>query len=179
MKKLNKDLLQIREATIEDAHFLAEFGKNTFLEAYSYDENEENTALHLLQNFNPERIETEIRGGNVIFLIAELELKPIGYAKLIKYLKPQFNLPYEGDYMEINKVYIQKEYIGCGVGQELIGNIIQRAEKEHIEVLWLVVWADNAKAISFYKKFRFSIQGFHPFQFGKETFQDLLMTKKL
>lgn len=75
----------IRQATIDDAKILTDLAYTTFWDAFAHHpENAPDDLNHYIrQAFNQDQIMAEFSNERSIFLIAELEGKPAGYAKLI------------------------------------------------------------------------------------------------
>jgi ribosomal protein S18 acetylase RimI-like enzyme len=54
--------------------------------------------------------------------------------------------------LEIERIYILKEYQGKKVGQLLCETALQIAKQSQADYIWLGVWEENHKAMNFYKK---------------------------
>jgi len=52
-------------------------------------------------------------------------------------------------------ITVLRDYWGCGIGSRLMEMMIDFAKKSGIEILYLEVRADNARAISLYEKYGF------------------------
>jgi len=81
--------------------------------------------------------------------------------------------------MEIERIYARKEYLGNKVGQILIEKSIEIAKQKKMDYIWLGVWRENPRAISFYSKNGFTEFGTHPFMMGNVEQTDILMKWKL
>jgi ribosomal protein S18 acetylase RimI-like enzyme len=106
-------------------------------------------------------------------LLVELGNEIIGYAKM------RVNLVENPDMksLEIERIYISKDYHGQKYGAMLMQKCIDVAIENNYESIWLGVWEHNPKAINFYQKWGFEIFGEHIFQLGDDAQTDFLMKK--
>jgi diamine N-acetyltransferase len=156
---------------------LSKLGAKTFFDSFAKDNLPENIEAYLKKSFAPEIQLQEIARPEVIFLIAESDEIPVGYAQLILNSRDEIikgELP-----MELRRIYAVQEYIGRGVGKELMTRAIHEARQRDCDILWLGVWEKNQRAIDFYKKWGFREMGSHMFTLGDEPQNDLIMTLDL
>lgn len=129
------------------------------------------------QAFSLEQIAAELADDRSIFLIAEIESKPAGYAKLI------VDSTEEGITatrpIELSRLYSHQEFLGKGVGQNLMDACFEYAKTNSHDVIWLGVWEYNPRAQAFYTKNGFRKVGKHTFLLGSDPQTDLLMQKEL
>jgi diamine N-acetyltransferase len=165
--------MKIRYGTIQDAKMLSELGARTFYDTFAKDNTPENMDAYLKQSFSLETQYRELSEPDVVFLIAEFEDAPAGYAQLIlnsrdeaiKGMKP----------LEIRRIYAAKDYLGKGVGKELMQATIHEARARDCDCIWLGVWEKNQRAIEFYKKWGFRTVGTHTFFLGDDPQNDFMM----
>ncbi|MEY4540202.1 MAG: hypothetical protein RLZZ306_1959 [Bacteroidota bacterium] len=165
--------MKIRIATESDIEQLCEIGAKTFTETYGNQNTPENLQNYLQEKFNKKQILDEIQIPKTIFLLVELGNETIGYAKM------KVNLEENPDStsLEIERIYISKQYHGQKYGAMLMQKCIDVAQENHYESLWLGVWEHNPKAFNFYQKWGFEVFGEHIFQLGDEAQTDFLMKK--
>jgi len=169
--------MDIRYGTIDDAKMLAEFGANAFYDSFAKDNTEENIRLFLESKYSTELQRKELSDPNVLFLIAEIEDEMIGYAKIN--LNSRDHSVQGEKSIEIERVYAAKEFIGKGVGKELMLACIDEAKKRDCDSIWLGVWEKNPRAIEFYKKWGFNEIGTHVFNLGNDPQKDYIMELRL
>jgi diamine N-acetyltransferase len=164
---------QIRISNINDVDLLCEIGSKTFIETYGHQNTPEDLKKYLEEKFNKKQISEEILTPKTIFLLVELENEVIGYAKM------RVNLVENPDTksLEIERIYISKDYHGQKYGAMLMQKCIDVAIENNYESIWLGVWEHNPKAINFYQKWGFEIFGEHIFQLGDDAQTDFLMKK--
>lgn len=170
-------MISIRQATQDDAKLLTDLSYTTFWDAFAHHpKNAPDDLNHYMrQAFNQEQIEAELTEQSSIFLIAEIDGKPAGYAKLI------IGSIEEGVTasrpIELSRLYSHQEFIGKGVGQNLMDVCFERARRHDHDVMWLGVWEYNPRAQRFYEKNGFQVVGRHTFQLGSDPQTDLLMQR--
>jgi GNAT superfamily N-acetyltransferase len=165
--------MNMRYGTTADAKMLSEFGAKTFYDTFAKDNTPENMAVHLKRSFSPEIQFAELSSPDNIFLIVEIESQPIGYAQLI--LGSKEDMVAGTNPLEIRRIYASQEYLGKGVGKELMRAAIQEARQRDCDSLWLGVWEKNPRAIDFYKKWGFKEVGMHTFKVGDDPQRDFVM----
>src|ERR1043165_42520 len=167
----------IRRGTIEDAGLLSELGARTFSETFSADNTPENFAAYMAASFNVAQQTAELRDAAAIFLIAEVDGRAAGYAKLHDG-KPEQGVA-GAKPIELVRLYVLREWLGRRVGQELMRACIDEARAAGHDTIWLGVWERNARAQAFYRKWDFQTVGEHIFQLGSDPQRDLVMARTL
>lgn len=171
--------IQIRQATTEDAKVLTDLAYTTFWDAFAHHPKNapDDLAHYMRQAFNLDQIASELADEKSIFLLAELEGKAAGYAKIIiDNIEPGITAERP---IELSRLYSHQEYLGQGVGQSLMDACFARAVKEGCDVMWLGVWEFNPRAQRFYEKNGFQVVGSHTFVLGSDPQTDLLMQRTL
>ena len=171
--------ISIRQARPDDAKLLTDLSYTTFWDAFAHHPKNapEDLNHYMRQAFNEEQIAAELDEKDSIFLIAELDGKPAGYAKLIVGTT-ETGITAERP-VELNRLYSHQEFLGKGVGQDLMDACFERARRHEHDVMWLGVWEFNPRAQRFYEKNGFRVVGRHTFQLGSDPQTDLLMQKEL
>ncbi len=165
--------MNIRYGTTDDAEMLSELGARTFFDTFAKDNTPENMAVHLKKSFAPEIQLAELSDPDNIFLIVEDDGKPVGYAQLTLVSQEEFLTGTNP--LEIRRIYASQEYLGKGVGKELMQAAIREAKQRGCDSVWLGVWEKNPRAIEFYKKWGFKEVGTHIFSVGDDPQRDFVM----
>jgi diamine N-acetyltransferase len=169
--------MKIRYGNISDATMLSKLGAKTFYDTFAKENTPENINLYIRKSFSTEIQLNELSRHDIIFLIAELEDEPVGYAKL------KMNSNDESvkgtKVTEIERIYASQEYIGKGIGKELMKACINEARQRGCDSIWLGVWEKNQRAIEFYKKWGFRKVGTHIFKVGEDPQNDFVMELEL
>ncbi|MCH5600730.1 GNAT family N-acetyltransferase [Niabella ginsengisoli] len=142
--------IEIRKVTIVELEELQKISKLTFTETFSSDNTEENMNLYLDKTFSIEKLKTELADKNAAFYFALLDNKVIGYLK-VNFESSQTEIKDENS-IEIERIYVLKEFHGKKVGQLLYNKAIEIAKQKMANYVWLGVWEMNYKAIRFYQK---------------------------
>ena len=171
--------IRIRRATPDDAKLLTDLSYTTFWDAFAHHpKNAPDDLNHYMrQAFNIEQITAELAEPASIFLIAELDGKPAGYAKLIVD-STEHGITATRP-IELSRLYSHQEFLGKGVGQNLMDACFELGIENGHDVMWLGVWEYNPRAQAFYRKNGFHEVGKHTFQLGSDPQTDLLMQKDL
>jgi len=169
--------MKIRYGTTDDARMLSELGARTFYETFAKDNTPENMDLHLKESFSPEIQFEELSAPNTIFLIVEAESIPLGYAQLLMDSRDESLTGSKP--LEIRRIYVAQEYVGKGIGKELMKAAIDEARRRNCDCVWLGVWEKNQRAIDFYRKWGFHETGTHIFKVGEDPQTDFVMELKL
>lgn len=169
--------ITIRRGTVEDAGLLSDLSARTFTDTYGADNTPEDLAEYLATHFSVARQTAELEDPDSTFLIAEVDGRAAGYAKL-RAGKAEESI--EGaNPVEIVRLYASREWHGRGLGEKLMRACLDAAREAGRETIWLGVWERNARAQAFYRKWDFRAVGEHIFQFGSDPQRDILMQRTL
>ena len=120
--------MKIRYGNLSDATMLSELGAKTFYDTFARDNTPENISLYIKKSFS-----------------REIQLNELS--------RPDMNSKEESvkgeKVMEIERIYASQEYIGKGVGKELMKACINEARQRNCDSVWLGVWESNQRAIDF------------------------------
>ena len=86
---------------------------------------------------------------------------------------------HDAEALELERIYVSKEVQKNGFGSYLMEQTIAIAKQRKKKYIWLGVWAQNRKAISFYQKHGFSIIGTYEFVIGEDIQMDNIMRRDL
>lgn len=169
--------IDIQKVTLNDINQLQKIGRQTFSETFSGDNSEEDMKKYLDENFSVEKLTDELNNKNSEFYFAKLENTVIGYLKL-NFGESQTELK-DNKALEIERIYVPKEFHGQSVGQILYEKAIQVAKQKDVYYVWLGVWEENLRALSFYKKNGFTEFDKHIFKLGNDEQTDIMMKLQL
>ena len=165
--------IDLVKVTVDDVYQLQTIGRQTFYETYAAENAEENMTQYLAEGFSVEKLTTELNDTNAEFYFALSDQKIIGYLKL-NFGLSQTELQEEQS-LEIERIYVSKEFHGKNVGKILYNKAVEIAKQKNINFIWLGVWEKNLRAISFYKKNGFVEFDKHIFRLGPEEQTDIMM----
>jgi ribosomal protein S18 acetylase RimI-like enzyme len=165
--------IEINKIGIAELIQLQEIGRQTFSETFSAGNSEENMKNYLEEGFSEEKLSQELNDPNTAFYFATQDDVVIGYLKL-NFGASQTELQDEGA-LEIERIYVLKDFHGKSVGQVLYNKAIDIAKEKKAKYVWLGVWEENPRAISFYKKNGFVEFDKHIFILGDDEQTDIMM----
>lgn len=171
------EFVEIKKVTIHDIEQLQQIGRQTFSETFSSRNTKENMNKYLAEGFSNEKLTEELNNENSEFYFALSENEVIGYLK-INFGQSQTELQ-DDTGLEIERIYVLKEFHGKKVGQVLYEKAIEIAKQKNAVYVWLGVWEENPRAISFYKKNGFVEFDKHIFKLGEDEQTDIMMKLKL
>src|SRR5688572_13755352 len=163
----------IRKINANDIHQLVNISRQTFLETFSSMNSSENMNKYLEENLTLKKLTAELNNSDTEFYFAETDKQAIGYLK-INTSDAQTELKNENS-LEIERIYVLKEYLGKKAGQLLFDKALAIAKKKKVELVWLGVWEENSRAINFYKKNGFVQFDKHIFMLGDDEQTDIMM----
>ena len=167
--------LEIKIEQINHSHIeaLQQIGRQTFSETFAESNSAENMAKYLEEAYSFEKLNEEINNPNSLFYFAMLDEKVIGYLKLNMGVS-QTELQGKNA-IEIERIYVLKDFHGKKVGQLLFDKAIKIAKEQQVAYVWLGVWEENKRALQFYTKNGFVEFDQHIFVLGDEAQTDIMM----
>ena len=177
MAKLRMEFMKITRITSNEIDQLQKIGRQTFYETFSTGNTQENMQKYLDERFSIEKLTAELNDKNAMFYFAQLENKIVGYLK-INFGDSQTELK-DDKSLEIERIYVLKEFQGKKIGQILYDKAIEIAKQKDADYIWLGVWEENPRAIKFYKKNGFIEFDKHIFKLGNDEQTDIMMKLKL
>lgn len=152
---------------------LQDISRQTFFDAFSEVNTKEDMNQYLDMNLSLEQLTKELSNPSTSFYFAKSNNEILAYLKLneAEAQTEKRDVPS----MEIERIYVRKEFQNRGVGQFLLDKSIQITKYKKLKLIWLGVWEHNLKAIKFYEKNGFHFFGKHSFFLGEDEQTDLLM----
>jgi len=169
--------LEFKKCKQNDLKALSQISKETFVAAFALQNNPEDFEHYIKNAFSLETIATELKNNASHFYFVYTNKARVGYFKLNEFdAQNEFQEP---NGLELERIYVLKEYQAKGFGTQILHKIIEIATKKDKEYIWLGVWEYNKKAIRFYQKNGYLKFATHPYFIGKDKQTDWLMRKEL
>lgn len=170
---------RIRECTVADASTLALIGAATLLDAYAGLLPGDALLAHCAKNHQPSAYEAELARPRSRAWLGEVApgRAPVGYAMLTSPDFPQ-ELLAAGD-LELRRIYVLSRFHGGGAGQHLMQAAIAFAREQAAPHLLLGLYAENHRAMAFYRKHGFVQVGNRKFELGGVVFDDPVLCLSL
>ena len=165
--------IDIRKVSLSDLIQLQKIGRQTFYETFAALNTEENMSAYLEKGFSIDKLTAELNDKDSEFYFASIDNNVIGYLKL-NFGQAQTELKHDNA-LEIERIYVLKEFHGKKVGQIFYDKALEVARQRKVDYVWLGVWEENPRAISFYKKNGFVEFDKHIFVVGDDEQTDIMM----
>ena len=174
---MGKNKISIQKTTINEVEALQSISRLTFYETFAEVNTEENMSSYLENDLSLERLSEELNNPHSEFYFAFFVNEVIGYLKIN--CESAQTEQKTANSLEIERIYVLKEFLGKNIGQLLLEHAFQIAREKGNENVWLGVWEENKRAIRFYQKNGFKEFDKHIFMLGEDAQTDILMRKKL
>ena len=156
----------IRRATIQDAELLSALGRQTFYDTFTGTCTEQDMQQFLQEYFNLDQVKMELANEKDYYFFSETNGVASGYVRMMEDYS-HFELMKKWKALELKRIYVDKNFHGKGIAQQLMNFTEDFARQNKYEVVWLGVWEHNLKAKKFYKKCCFKDSGHtHYFPIG-------------
>jgi ribosomal protein S18 acetylase RimI-like enzyme len=165
-------LITIREANKDEAALIAKISRSTFQETFGPVNTEKDMQLFLDEQFTMQQLVEEVGKPGHRHFLAWYQDQPAGYL-FIKYRSHPALLTDAA--IEISRIYCLAAFQGKGIGKALMLEAMKEGRTNHCSTVWLGVWKENKKALTFYQSFGFDIFGTTDFLLGMDMQQDWLM----
>ena len=156
---------------------LQAISRQTFFDAFGEVNTNEDMNHYLEVNLSMEQLTSELNNPSTSFYFAKNEKEILAYLKINEADGQSEKRAMPS--MEIERIYVRKEFQNRGVGQFLLDHSIQITKDKQLKLIWLGVWEHNVSAIRFYERNHFQFFGKHSFMLGSDEQTDLLMELKL
>ncbi len=167
--------ITIKQVRLNDLEQLQQIGQQTFFETFSTGNSDQNMTDYLAESFALPKLTRELQNTDSQFYFALAQDRVVGYLKLNT--GSSQTEKQRDDALEIERIYVAKEFHGKKVGQILYDKALDEAQKKQASFIWLGVWEGNQRAIQFYKKNGFVEFGQHLFKLGEDEQTDILMKR--
>lgn len=170
--------MQVRHAIADDVPALAALAGRSFRSAFAAENAPADIDAYVSEAFSPDKLRRELADARNVFLLAGTAGNEIaGYAKLR--IGPADVSVGGPDPVEIERLYVDPETIGRGIGATLMRACLDEAAARGHRTVWLGVWVHNARAIAFYERWGFRTVGSHVFRLGSDDQTDLIMERSV
>ncbi len=158
----------VRKANEYDAEMISLIGKISFRDAFGNVFDKDNLEEYLKNVYNPDKIEVSINKENNAWFVAELDDRPVGFAKVRKF---SLNDEIESvSQVQLEKIYVLPGYQDRGAGSLLLDEVLNLAHELSPDYIWLDVYTGNEKAIRFYERNGFKKETTYYQGFGSQHF---------
>lgn len=130
--------LDLQPCTIENLEVLRDLSIKTFFETFASRNTPENMEAYLEQAFHIDKLRGELSDMNTSFYFLYSARKLAGYLKLNE--APSQTEINDKCSLEIERIYVAKEFQGRGLGRYLMDQTVETAVQRGKRYVWLGVW---------------------------------------
>lgn len=148
-------MITIQRAAISDAALIADIGAKSFIESHGNSAPAGDIESYVSTTYDLKIAEEELNNPENIFHLIYYKNRAAGFSKII------FNSPYalieSSAVTKLERIYLLKEFYDLKLGLALLNYLTALSKKENQIGMWLFVWTQNQRAVSFYKKYGFNV----------------------
>ena len=169
--------MEIRPVQIEELSLWCDICRRTFSDTFALTNSETNMRVYMDTYFNLKRLEQELRDPKRSIFMAWVDGQPVAYLNM--YDGPVEKSVSAERSIELNRIYVDKDFQGKGVSHLLMDKAIEVAREKNKTGVWLGVWEKNMRAQAFYVKRGFKKMGTHIFEMGLDPQTDYIFELEL
>ena len=169
--------IRVRLATLDDAAALSAVGTASFRDAYAAHSNAPDIEAHIEDRFTEGAVRDRFAQGECNYFLAEVDGQPAAMAQVRMAACPIAG----GDEnaLELQQLYVLADMQRHGLGRRMMARVIEHAESQGANGVWLSAWEFADWATRFYSSVGFEAIGKVKFKLGSTAFTDLLMWRPL
>lgn len=168
-------MIKIEQIGLASLEELREISIKTYFDTFDGSTSDENMTAYLNDELNLDVLKAEMENPEMLFYFAYVDGKLAGYLKLNVGLAQSEAMP--ENWMELQRIYIDKDFKGNGLGTALVDHTLHEAKARGISEIWLGVWERNFLAQKFYKKLEFERFSEYSFWMGEDEQTDWLLKR--
>lgn len=168
---------QLRRCTVADLNTLRDLSIEIFCETFAPLNTPENMDAYVQSAYTLPKLRREMEDPKQEFYFAYADGILAGYLKVNE--APSQSEINDPNALELERIYVAKEFLGAGVGQFLMDQAVEMARNRGKKYIFLGVWEYNHRAKRFYQKNGFYRFGQHTFVMGDDPQTDYLLRKDL
>lgn len=158
-------MINIVKATINDCDLLTKLSKQCFFESHGHSASKENVESFIANTYNKESFKNELENSENKYHIIYVNNVVVGYSKIV-FDAPNENIK-EQHITKLDRLYLLKICYGQNLGRKLFNFNIELSKNNDQKGIWLAVWVENYRAITFYEKMGFKIVGAYDFRISE------------
>ncbi|MCJ1442508.1 MAG: hypothetical protein MMC23_003004 [Stictis urceolatum] len=171
--------IDLREARLQDAAQLSEFGSKVFTLTYGYTVSPEELQAFLEEKYSIAATTEDITNPKKNCILATTATDTILGFVLLTRGTTDPSIAHLERAIELQRLYVDTNYHGKGIGKTLAHEAERIARKEGFKNIWLGVWEEAHNPQRVYERLGYRIVGKHDFAIGQITHTDHIMMKEL
>lgn len=165
----------LRNAQAADAPALAALARSSFAATYAPSHDAERIRIHCERVLGDDAVLAWCKDPEQHILVAEVDGRMLGFAQWHFAAAPQ---PARQP-LEVKRFYLSADAHGSGLAQRLFDAVRNAAFAAGADLIWLCVYAGNARARRFYEKQGMQPIGWVPYTFVDQVDDDLALGLRL
>lgn len=170
-------MIKIEQIGLEALDTLQALSVKTYFDTFDGTTSDEDMDAYLASALNHEVLRAELEDPKAWFYFIYYGEQLAGYLKLNTEEAQSEEMPH--DWMELQRIYIDREFKGHGLGSTLVEHALSFGREKGLSEIWLGVWEHNYPAQKFYYKFGFERFSEHSFWMGEDEQCDWLLKRRL
>ena len=171
-------MLEFRLATSFDALTLGALATQVWLDTYAVAGVRPAMAEEVRRCFSASAMQATLARADTRIILAEMGGHVVGFAQL-RYETPQALLVNARKPAELERLYVQRPFLGQRVGALLLHEIEELAAQGGADELWCSVWIHNVRALRFYARRGYARLGSTWYELDRERHENHVFTKRL
>ena len=167
--------VRYRTAELSDAACLALLATQVFLDTYATDGIDLRLAREVQEHLSLEAISVQLANAETTFLIAERASRLVGFVQITR--RARHPLVRSSRPVGLDRLFVQRPFLGQGIGKSLLKKAEALACGEGSETLWMTAWSGNARARAFYRCQGYTDLGMTTYVFEDVTYEDRVLAK--
>lgn len=162
---------------VTDWQKLQKISIETFSDTFASQNDPQDLEDYLATAYHEDQLKRELLNPESQFFFFCQEEEVVGYLKINEGTAQTERV---GEHaLEVERIYIRKDYQGLGYGKQLLQAAEEIALKKEKALIWLGVWEKNYRAQAFYEEMGFTYHSSHVFYMGEDPQRDLILIKKI
>lgn len=168
-------MFHLRPPTRHDLQALTKLGRDTFVETFGTLYTPEDLNSFLTEVYSESVVADELADPKLSHQVIEHQGDLIAFAKIGPvYVPVDDPAP---DAMELWQIYVRREFLGQGLGKQLMTWAFQQFEELGAGDIYVSVFSENERAIRFYQAYGFEKFGEYGFPVGEQIDLEWIMRK--
>lgn len=165
----------VRRALPEDAATLAILAITVWVDTYAVDALPGAWASYLEAAYTKEALAAALSDPARSIWVAENEAGALGFAELLyDSRRPELE---ERRQAEVVHLYVLERFARRGIGRALLDECVRESASRGVETLWLAAYAENRRALEFYRALGWREAGITSFELGGVEYPNVVLAQ--